>query len=166
MASTVNNSEVFEKMFLNDIESMGEKEMKARWLSREFQKNERLPELPTDVLLHILQFVPKEKRKDAVVVGDWVAIKQNQLFLIQPVSLFIKKNKQGALDDIVKRTFGSMQLDYQVLNDVFDEIVPIEAILQGTYFPKLRTKIPSPTHTHLLITHTSMAKTKLESWQM
>ena len=137
---TTDNSKVFEKMFLKDTKSMGEKDEKAGWLAREFQKNERLPELPMDVLLHILGFVPKDKRKDAVVIGTWVAIVQKPLFLLQPVSLFIKQNKKGALDDIVKVTFGSMQLDSQVLADVFDELVPLDAILQGTYFPKLKTK--------------------------
>ena len=139
-AMTADNSGVFEKMFLKDTESMGEKEEKAGWLSMEFQKNERLPVLPMDVLLHILGFVPKDKRKDAVVIGTWVAIVQKPLFLLQPVSLFIKKNNEGAIDDIVKVTFGSMQLDSQVLADVFDELVPLDAILQGTYFPKLITK--------------------------
>ena len=139
-AMKADNSGVFEKMFLKDTESMGEKEEKARWLSLELQKNKRLPGLPMDVLLHIMQFVPKEKRKDAVVIGDWVAIDAEPCWLLQPVSLFIKKNKKGAIDDIVKVTFGSFWLDCQVLTDVFDELVPLDAILQGTYFPKLRTK--------------------------
>ena len=69
-----NANELFEKLFINS-KNKSETDEKARWLSLELQKNKRLPGLPMDVLLHIMQFVPKEKRKDAVVVGDWVILK-------------------------------------------------------------------------------------------
>ncbi len=65
----------FTKLFINnnkqnidiDIDNM------SVWLENKFKKTS-LPQMPNDIWRYILTFVPENKRKDAVILGNQVVI--------------------------------------------------------------------------------------------
>ena len=124
-----------------------------RWLSRE------LPYLPEEVWGHILSFIiyQRQKRTDAVCFSgiDTVVVRARHewsnasyRFDTYPASTFTDIMRESnryfhdiyrnssALDDIVKRTYGSKYADDHVLRLMCDGVIPFDAIWDGTYVEK------------------------------
>ncbi len=98
--------------------------------------------MPNDIWRHILSFVPVEKRKDAVIIGEQVVIVPhncegccgrrscgNDVFNILFVHVFIKKFGRDELNEIHIKSFG-LECD-NILNalKIYNGILRIEEVL-------------------------------------
>jgi len=128
------NTEIIQKMAFNFTKMFKDKKTTNKmilWLSNEANKNKLLPQMPFEMWRHILSFVPEEKRKDAVILGNRVVIVSNGggIVRIQSEKWFIRENGIKALDKIHRKTFGSKREDEIKSLEIYSGRLKIETVL-------------------------------------
>ena len=118
----------FTRMFIKDKKTTNKMVL---WLSNEANKNKLLPQMPFEMWRHILSFVPEEKRKDAVILGNRVVIvsQGGGLVKIQSKKWFIRENGIKALNKIHRKTFGSKREDEIKSLEIYSGRLKIETVL-------------------------------------
>ena len=121
----------FTRMFIKDIKDKKTTNKMVLWLSIGANKNKLLPQMPFEMWRHILSFVPEEKRKDAVILGNRVVSVSHGggLVRIQSKKWFIRENGIKALDKIHIKTFGSKREDEIKSLEIYSGRLKIETVL-------------------------------------
>ncbi len=103
----------------------------SSWMSCEVSKNTSLPRLPGELWNLIVAFTIPEKRKDAVIIGDYIFIMPiNNVFArLTSVTTFVRENGQKAIENIQQKTFGSIMADHLMQRKVFTGRMTISALL-------------------------------------
>lgn len=103
----------------------------SSWMSYEVSKNTDLPRLPGELWSLIVEFTIQEKRKDAVIIGDYIlTVSLGNIYAhITSVTIFVRENGQKAIENIHQRTFGSIMADHLMQREVFTRRLTISALL-------------------------------------
>jgi hypothetical protein len=103
-----NQTVPFTKLFVKSKEDIG---TVSDWISNEIDKNHSLPSLPFEIWRLIVSKATLEKRKDAVILSDYVITVPNSITVLRvnitPITAFTRKYGQESLETIQRKTFGS-----------------------------------------------------------
>jgi len=124
----VTNQELFTKMFITNNESIYNI---ASWLLNEVNKTE-LPQMPFEMWYHIVSFVPKEKRNDAVILGNNVIIVSynNTMFNLLSEKMFIRQYGSKEIEKIHRKTFGSTRENDKKAMELYSGRIQLNTILE------------------------------------
>ena len=101
----------------------------SEWISSEMEKNEDLPQMPLELWRVIVSKAVLEKRKDAVILSDYVLRNIRAGVDIAPMHWYIRTFGLESLETIQKKTFGSKAEDERWILDLFSGTVSIKSVL-------------------------------------
>ena len=117
----------FTKLIVKSKEDIG---TMSEWISTQMEKNEDLPPLPIEVWRAIVSKAVLEKRKDAVIMGDYVLRTIRTGVDIAPMYWYIRNFGQESLETIQTKTFGSKVEDERRIVEMFAGTLKIETVLK------------------------------------
>ena len=101
----------------------------SEWISTQMEKNEELPLLPLELWRVIVAKAILEKRKDAVIMGNYVIKNTRGGVDISPLHWYIDKFGQESLEIIQRKTFGSKAEDERRIVELFSGSLTIKTVL-------------------------------------
>ena len=121
----------FIKLIVKSKEDIG---IMSEWISTKIEKNEDLPPLPLELWRLIVSMTIQQKRKDAVIMGDYVLRNVGGSILrggvdIAPMHWYIRNFGRESLEIIQTKTFGSKAEDERRILEMFSGTLKIENVL-------------------------------------
>ena len=116
----------FTKLIVKSKEDIG---TMSEWISSKMEKNEDLPQLPLEVWRLIVSMAVLHKRKDAVIMGNYVIKNTRAGVDISPIHWYIDKFGREMLETIQTKTFGSKAEDERRVIELFSGILSVKNVL-------------------------------------
>ena len=117
----------FTKLIVKSKEDIG---TMSEWISSKMEKNEDLPQLPLEVWRLIVSMAVLQKRKDAVIIGNYVV---REIYTrgidISPIHWYIDMFGRESLETIQTKTFGSKAKDERRIIELFGGILTVKNVL-------------------------------------
>lgn len=118
----------FTKLIVKSKEDIG---IMSEWISAKMETNEDLPLLPLELWRFIVSMAILQKRKDAVILGDYVVREINRRGIdISPLHWYIDMFGQESLEIIERKTFGSKAEDERRIIELFGGIIKVKNVLE------------------------------------
>ena len=117
----------FIKLIVKSKEDIG---IMSEWISTEMETNEDLPLLPLELWRLIVSMAILQKRKDAVILSDYVLRNVRTCVDIAPMHWYIRNFGQESLEIIERKTFGSKAEDERRIIEMFAGTLKIKTVLE------------------------------------
>jgi len=117
----------FTKLIVNTKEDIG---IMSEWISTKMEKNEDLPPMPLELWRLIVSMAILQKRKDAVILGDYVLRNIRTGVDIAPMHWYIRTFGQESLETIQRKTFGSKVEDERWALELFSGNLSMKSVLE------------------------------------
>jgi hypothetical protein len=109
------------------------KDRAAAWILQEVSKNPDLPQLPFEMWCHIVAFTVQEKRKDLIIIGDYIlmtflagtqlapqsAAGPGQHVQLITLNHFIKKHGPDTVESIHQTSLATKMEEHLMQREIF-----------------------------------------------